>query len=222
MIDPLEKFDWGSLYIEYDKKCLKSLRYKNSASALECFSSPPQTDRELYYSLLHRITNERKAVSLMTLGTYKAIVYWKMYSTSPKINNDIDKNIDLQVQLRNKLISFNLYPDSIQMDRNIILKLVQRTLSLKLYGLGLPVCTTVLHYLYPQVVPIFDQMILRAVGYDKEEIKTKRLNQSQELYYAYLQHHWSMVNKYAQKIVNFRETAVRVVEMALWVSRGDN
>jgi len=75
MIDPLKTFDWGSLYSEYDKKCLKSSRYKNSASALDCFSVPPQTDRELYYLLLPRITNERKTQALMTLETYKAIVY---------------------------------------------------------------------------------------------------------------------------------------------------
>ncbi len=106
------------------------------------------------------------------------------------------------------------------MDRDIILELVQRTLCRKLYGLGLPVCTTVLHYLYSNVVPIFDQMILRAAGYDKEEIKSKRLNQSQDLCYDYLHHRWSMVDRYANKTNSFQETSVRVVEMALWVSRG--
>jgi len=89
MIDPLEKFDWDSLYREYDQKCLKSSRYKNNASALECFSLPPKTDRELYYSLVLRISSERNTASLITLETYKPIIYWKMYSTSPKLNNDI-------------------------------------------------------------------------------------------------------------------------------------
>jgi len=145
-----------------------------------------------------------------------------MYSTSPKTNNDIDRDAGLQEILRKNLFSFNSYPALIQRNRDLILELVQRTLSLKLYGTRLPVCTTVLHYLYPNFVPIFDQMILRAAGYDREEIKRKQLNQSQELYYEYLQHHWSMVDKYANKISAFRETPVRVVEMALWVSRGDN
>ena len=84
-----------------------------------------------------------------------------------------------------------------------------------------PPILTVLHYLYPDVVPIFDQMILRAVGYDKEKINRKRLNQSQELYHEYLEHHWSLAEKYANKINNFRETPVRAIEMALWVSRGE-
>jgi hypothetical protein len=221
MIDPLDDFDWDSLYSQYDGKCLKSSRFNHNASALKCFAPSPKTDRDLYYSLISRISSEREVGSLMTLQSYTAIVYWKMYSTSPKTNSDIDKDISLQEQLRKRLISFDKYPAVIKKERNLISELVQRTLNLNLYGMRLPVCTTVLHYLYPGIVPIFDQMILRAVWYDREEIKLKRLNQSQELYNEYLEHHWSMVEKYADKITNFRETPVRAIEMALWVSRGD-
>jgi len=221
MIDPLDNFPWDTLYSLYDEKSLKTSKFNYNVPALRCFSPPPKTDRDLYYSLISRMLSEREAGSLMTLQSYTAIIYWKMYSTSPKTNNYIDKNISLQEQLRKMLISFNNFPAVIKKERNIISELVQRTINLKLYGLGLPVCTTVLHYLYPDIVPIFDQMILRAVGYDKEEINQKRLNQSQELYHKYLEHHWSLVEKYSDKIKNFKETPVRVIEMALWVSRGD-
>ena len=221
MIDRLDDFDWDSLYDQYDERCLKTSRFNHNASALRCFTPIPKTDRDLYYSLISRISNEREAGSLMSLQSYTAIVYWKMYSTSPKINNDIEKDISLREQLRNRLISFKKYPAVIEKQRNLISDLVQRTLDIGLYGMRLPVCTTVLHYLYPDVVPIFDQMILRAVGYDKEKIKVKRLNQSQALYNEYLEFHWSMIKKYAIKIKNFKENPVRAIEMALWVGRGD-
>jgi hypothetical protein len=221
MHDPLDDFDWNDLYNRYDEKCLKSSRFKHNATALKCFSPYPKTDRELYYSLSSRISKEREAGCLMTLQTYAAIVYWKMYSTSPKTNNDIDNNHGLQEQLRKKLTSFANYPVTVEKESDFISELVQRTLGLKLYGMRLPVCTTVLHYLYPDVIPIFDQMILRAVGYKKDVVKAKRLNQSQELYNEYLEHHWAMVRKYATQIGNFKETPVRVIEMALWVNRGD-
>ena len=87
--------------------------------------------------------------------------------------------------------------------------------------MGLPVATTVMHFLYPEVVPIFDQMILRAVGYTREEIQKNHLNQSIELYEKYLIHHWGLCDKYSSRMSGFLETPVRVVEMALWVSRGE-
>ena len=221
MIDPLQDFDWQSLYAEYDEKCARAGRYKENVSALKCFSPPPKKDRELYYSLLSRISSERKTGSLMTLQTYAAIIYWKMYSTSPKTNNDIDKDINLQERLKKRLQPFSNYPTKIAKDRKLILKLVERTLENKPYGMRLPVCTAVLHYLYPNVVPIFDQMVLQAIGYSKDQIKSRQLNQSQELYNEYLDHHWSMVEKYSNNIRNFQEKPVRVVEMALWITRGN-
>jgi hypothetical protein len=220
VIDPLNGFDWNSLYSRYDRMCAQTLRFNPEVPTFDCFKPKPKSDRELYYFLLSRISDERKTGSLMFLPSYEAILYWKMYSTSPKINNDIKNRSDIRLQLQRALPQFHNYPIDLKQQRNEVTSLVRRTMKLGLYGMGLPVCTTVLHFLYPSIIPIFDQMILRAVGYDRDEIKRKRLNQSQDLYGDYLGFHWSLVEKYRSKINNFRETPVRVIEMALWISRG--
>ena len=222
MIDPLGKFDWSSLCETYDHMCSQTSRFKASVSQLDVFDPKPKSDRELYYSISSSILEERELGTLMSLPLYEAIVYWKMYSTSPKINNDMKKRRDIQLKLQRALPAFRDFPTRIERQQQDVLSLVQRTMGLGLYGMGLPVCTTALHYLYPSIVPIFDQMILRAVGYDREEVKKKRLNQSQGLYGDYLQFHWSLVDKYMNKIPDFRETPVRTIEMALWISRGMN
>ena len=41
MIDPLDDFDWNSLYSQYDETCFKSSSFKHNASALKCVSSSP-------------------------------------------------------------------------------------------------------------------------------------------------------------------------------------
>ena len=51
------------------------------ASPLNVFSPRPSSDRSLYYEILARIQKERQSGTLMSLPTYEAIIYWKMYST---------------------------------------------------------------------------------------------------------------------------------------------
>ena len=221
MIDPLSNFDWTSLHAEYDRKCLVSSRFKPEAPALRCFSAPPQSDRSLYYALMEMVASERADGTLMTLECYAAAVYWKMYSTSPKVNNDIARESDIRDILESKLRTFARFPSWLPKNVHEVLNMVNQVLELNLYGTGLPVCTTVLHYLYPDTVPIFDQMVLRAVGFDREDVKKRRLNQSTTLYQQYLGHHWDMVDKYAEEVEHLRESPVRAVEMALWVSRGN-
>ncbi|MCX5887398.1 MAG: hypothetical protein NT096_16040 [Proteobacteria bacterium] len=157
----------------------------------------------------------------MSLSTYESIVYWKMYSTSLKINNDLRQRHEIRTKLQNLLTGLNNFPETIENRASEVLDLVRRMLELGLYGMRLPVCTTVLHFMYPGVIPIFDQMILRAVGYSKTEISQKQLNQSKELYAEYLEHHWSLVDKYLMKISGFQESPIRIIEMALWVKRDE-
>ena len=81
----------------------------------------------------------------------------------------------------------------------------------------LPVRTTFLHFLYPSVVPIFDQMVLKAVnGWEKDA------NHKASFLTAYLPLAWELAERYAKPAFSFkRESPIRVIDMALWVTRGD-
>ena len=221
MKDPLNDFEWNQLYEKYDAKCSIGSRFNPSFSCLSVFQPEIASDRQLYYTLLNQVEKERNESILISLPTYEAIVYWKMYSTSPHINNEIRKNQALRIKLNNTLSNIRRFPVTIDRANSRVIGLVKSLLRLELYGMKLPVATTVMHFLYPDVVPIFDQMILRAVGYNREDIKKNNLNQSLDLYEKYLLHHWGMCKKYSSSTAGFLETSVRVVEMALWVSRGE-
>jgi hypothetical protein len=79
---------------------------------------------------------------------------------------------------------------------------------------ALPVRTTFLHILYPNIVPIFDQMVLKAVGAWREGA-----NQDISVLRHYLPHAWALADKYTQQLSGFNESPVRLVDMALWVKR---
>lgn len=218
MKDPLGDFNWDFLYQKYDYECMKSNRFKPNSEHLYAFEPRPNSDRELYAKILERVNSEKHENQIMSLATYEAIIYWKMYSTSPKINNDIRKHPDRQKDLGTRLLNLSDFPMNLTSDSDEVIKAIRRMLGLRLYGMRLPVATTVLHFLYPNIIPIFDQMVLRAVGYAKEEARV--LNQSFSVFQEYLPHHWSLADKYSIKLVPFSETPVRLVDMALWVVRG--
>lgn len=72
---------------------------------------------------------------------------------------------------------------------------------------------------YPHVVPIFDRMVLQAVG-----VNDNKANQSEGVFRRYLPHAWGLADrhgKHAQERFQFQETPLRLVDMALWVKRGD-
>jgi hypothetical protein len=79
---------------------------------------------------------------------------------------------------------------------------------------ALPVRTTFLHILYPNVVPIFDQMVLKAVGAWYEGA-----NQSTSVLQQYIPHAWALADRHTQQRTGFKETAVRLTDMALWLTR---
>jgi hypothetical protein len=222
MIDPLGGFDWKTLYGSYDAKCNHSGRFKGTVPALNTFSPKPNSDRSLYYEILSRIRQERESGTWMSLTTYEAIVYWKMYSTcGDNINRDIHNKHHIIPELMSKLPHFSGFAPRIIQHKNDVLSLVTETLGLRLYGMGLPVCTAVLHFLYPDVIPIFDKMVLMAVGYTRDQIKREALNQNQYLYGQYVEHVWSLTKRYANQInaQKFEESPTRIVDMALWVTR---
>jgi hypothetical protein len=80
---------------------------------------------------------------------------------------------------------------------------------------SLPVRTTFLHFVYPDVVPIFDKQVLKAVG-----IYNRNANRSRKRLLQYVPHAWKMLDLHSSQFNTFkRETAVRLIDMALWVTR---
>ena len=75
MIDPLSDFDWDPLTDRYDEKCLKSSRFNKDSTALNYLELAPVSDRELYRLLISKVSFELENRNLMTLNTYKAIIY---------------------------------------------------------------------------------------------------------------------------------------------------
>jgi len=95
-----------------------------------------------------------------------------------------------------------------------------RGLTKNLYGMtsscAIPVRTTLLHFVYPQVVPIFDKQVLLAVG-----VRGKDANHSYETLRDYIPHAWLLAGRYQPSFTTFgKETPVRLIDMALWVCRG--
>jgi hypothetical protein len=99
--------------------------------------------------------------------------------------------------------------------------LVKRLGEYKVVGMktasALPVRTTFLHYLFPAVVPIFDTMVLKAVGVDEPNA-----NQRADVLREYLPFAWELTDQHAAHVPGHsRETSVRLIDMALWVVRGE-
>jgi len=83
------------------------------------------------------------------------------------------------------------------------------------YSDALPVRTTLLHFLFPEVVPIFDKMVLEAVGEWKENA-----NHDIGVLKEYIPFVWELAEKHTSRISNStKEGSIRLVDMALWVIR---
>lgn len=80
----------------------------------------------------------------------------------------------------------------------------------------LPVRTTFLHFFYPAVVPIFDKMVLQAVGMWSEGANTRV-----DVLRDYLAVALDLASAYESKFRWLEETPLRLVDMALWVVRND-
>jgi len=87
-----------------------------------------------------------------------------------------------------------------------------------MYGLSnscaLPARSTFLHFLYPDTVPIFDKHVLRAV-----KITGKDANKKQDVLFDFIPFVWG-ISKNSKVPVDWAETPLRLIDMALWVNRG--
>lgn len=219
--DPLDRFDWTRLFVRYDLMCKG---FSAEAEYLTGLDIRLETDRTLYEHLIGRCQNERSRNEL-SIETYEAIMYWKLYSQPAAVAN-ICRKIRHDHACRSQVIAGlarlgKTFPKLLERDTDKIEQLVESIGRLNLPGMkthpSLPVRTTLLHFIYPETVPIFDKMVLRAVGIDQSGA-----NQDLNILRAYIPFAWQLADRYADKFKNWtaRATPVRLIDMALWVERG--
>jgi hypothetical protein len=226
MLDPLANFDWATLQDKYDARCSKAGIFQQGISAyLASFQPTPDSDRELYYALVKRFAQRTDSTPL-SLGVYEGMLYWKLYSQRPAVKKHCERLRLDSILRKNTCIELARVSRSLplMLPRNVEqIASILTGLTKGLYGMAdscaLPVRTTLLHLAYPEVVPIFDVQVLKAVGVDKKDAKAA--SHSYEFFREYLQHAWSLADRYCSKLaMPGGETPIRAVDMALWVSRG--
>ena len=224
MNDPIgTDFNWKSLCKNYNDACKG---FCPNAGSLDVFAERPQTDRDLYYALVDRVRDERAKKGYIGLGTYEAILYWKLYSQPAAVANTckrIREDSTIQHRAENALkVLFPQLPQEMSRDiaevARLFLRVDQHAGSLR--GLAtsctFPVRSTLLHFVYPDIVPIFDKQVLRAVGVCQENA-----NRDQRILFEYIQFAWNISQKDLAVIPqDWRETPLRLLDMALWVIRG--
>ncbi|MCX7715668.1 MAG: hypothetical protein N2171_08080 [Clostridia bacterium] len=224
MKDPLTKYDWNKLYNDYDSHCK---RFDPNSIYLEYFKSRPASDRECYYFISKEIkiifeSIKNNSKQYFPIKLLIAILYWKLYSQPAAVKNICHKLYnDISVQTKTSA-EFNKYvrnlPLSVAKNIITIVNLVKKFNDYKIHGASsatsLPVRTTILHFIYPNEISIFDKMVLQAVGINK-----KNANQDIIILKEYQNFAWSLAQKYNDKIKTFSESPLRVIDMALWINR---
>lgn len=171
--------------------------------------------RLLYYQLAASATPEARLS--VTAEWYEALLYWKLYSQPAAVSNIAGW---VEESYADRLQQFMAQiPPTIPRHVSDIIQLVELAGKYQLPGIksstALPVRTTFLHVLFPNVVPIFDKMVLKAVAAWSEGA-----NQSMSVLRQYLPHAWVLADRHTQQLSGFKESPLRLVDMALWVERG--
>ncbi|MGC9328280.1 MAG: hypothetical protein ACP5I1_11645, partial [Candidatus Hinthialibacter sp.] len=119
------------------------------------------------------------------------------------------------------LKKINDFPEYINKDIDIVIDVFKRYKSHGFYGSksGNAAASTVLHFLYPDIVPIIDINVLQAIGYSKEQAK-KNVSKI-DIYKLLINHIWELASRYANSFESFQESPIRLIDMALWVVRGN-
>ena len=195
MDDPLGDFDWQSLFDRYDTCCVG---FDPRSPHLMCFAGKrPSSDRALYYCLIDAFSPGGLGRTSDPVGAYKAMLYWKLYSqhTTPSMFRKWSADgggFDRAAAELPRLIA--AIPASLRRDVEDVVALIQSLGEYRLPGMmsngTVPVRTTFLHFLYPSVVPIFDRMVLRAVGDCRRDS-----NKSYDVLRKYLPLAWRMADR---------------------------
>jgi hypothetical protein len=221
MIDPLAHFDWGTLHSRYD--AMGKRGFNNSSRHLDGVEPRPSSDRVLYYHLLKAAQAHRLGTGRFSLPQYEAVLYWKLFSNHQAMGNMgrwLPPDMHARKVMGTSVDSLvQTLPRELPRDSGRIVALVKSLSLFKVLGIksdtAIPTRTTLLHFFYPDVVPIFDKMVLQAVG-----VSDKGANQDIAVFKEYLPFAWSLAERYAAPLDGFdEETPVRLVDMALWVTR---
>lgn len=220
MTDPLDGFDWTTLYERYDARCIG---YQPSSPHLARFAvDRPATDRSLYYRLVDAYSFAGRAREADPVGVYKALLYWKLYSqgTTPGMFRKWSEGggFDRAATELPRLLA--ALPSHLDRDVESIVTLVKSLGDYRLPGMTstttIPVRSTFLHFAYPHMVPIFDRMVLRAIGEERRDA-----NRRYDIFKSYLPFAWQLADRYASAGPGRPESPLRLLDMALWVHRGE-
>ena len=223
MIDPLSNFDWHTLYQRYDHR---ARRYDPNIEYLDCFNPRPQSLRACYLGLCAEVASELNTGGDISVPTYTAIMYWKLYflpiaNICRRIRNDEACRQQLRPILAR--LSDEFADRDPPKDLEDIIALIHLIGEFQPYGMAtptaLPARTIFLHFVYPRIVPIFDKQVLKAVGIDHEGA-----NHESGVLREYIPFAWRLTDKHQDTFAEYgySETPLRLIDMALWVTRDDN
>lgn len=222
MHDPLKGFNWQTLFEQYDELCGK---FTVDVPYLRGPLSLADSDRMLYDLLIKAVREERSNSGSISMDTYEGILYWKLYSQLATAVKTVCSRLNDESGLRRKTkvglgCVADLLPDQLDKDVTSIIALVRDLGKCGLFGIAtptaLPARTTLLHFIYPLQVPIFDKMVLKAVGVDE-----KNANKSYARLKEYIPFAWTLAQRYSSNMVKWPEISpLRIIDMALWVVRG--
>ncbi|HPD14403.1 MAG TPA: hypothetical protein PLE19_05605 [Planctomycetota bacterium] len=216
MRDPLVGFDWPMLYDRYDGMCKG---FDSCSPHLRAVAPHVRSDRFLYYHLIGQNRSLQGRPRHVAVGDYEAMLYWKLYSqpAARRLLARIGADGD-QIACRLDGLVKEL-PASMERDLAGVVETMRVIDRFRILGMGsraaLPVRITSLHFLYPSVVPIFDQMVLKAVG-----AWQKGANQELAVLKEYIPFAWQLADQHARHLAGFAEPPVPLVDMALWAGRG--
>jgi hypothetical protein len=166
---------------------------RSNSKHLRGFYAGTPDDRLLYYKLVAKASAEARFE--LDADWLEALLYWKLYSQSTS-----DSNIMAWLRAFDSghLQQFlGKIPSTISRNVQDIIELVELIGRHRLPGMktsaALPVRTTFLHFLFPNSVPIFDQMVLKAVGAWSEGA-----NHNVRVLRQYIPHAWALADKHAQ------------------------
>lgn len=220
MRDPLINFNWDTLCSEYDKHCHG---FDPDSPHLGELKKALASDRDLYSVLIERIGEEFRKSTEISYCSYRAMVYWKLYSQPIALTNTVDPLATnpqkTQVESNLKRVR-DVLPVKVKRDSVFICRLIESVGDLQLPAMtwekAYPVRSTLLHFLYPNDIPVFDIMVLQAVG-----VEDKKANHDLSYFKRYLEHAWYLEQKHRKALSAFPGlSTIRVLDMALWVNRG--
>lgn len=145
-----------------------------------------------------------------------------MYSVSISTNNKLISNNAFRQNAEQSLQKFQKVADFNKITERNPDKIIQLMKWLKnengLNGVGYRVASTICHFMWPNIVPIVDRMVFRAIGNSDED--SDIYAEDMDCVKRYIEHNWALSDRYSPVFPShLHETPVRLIDMSLWVIR---